>query len=235
MPNETAFEMATSNIRYGQGVTRELGMDLADMHAQRVMVLTDENVAKLPPIATARESLDSQKIEYAMYERVRCEPTDESFQDAITFARNGYFDAFVAIGGGSTMDTAKAANLYVSHPADFLDYVNAPVGKGLPVPGPVKPLIAVPTTAGTGSETTGVSIFDLVKLRAKTGIAHRRLKPTLGLIDPDNTRTRRGRRIDRLGRAGPCGRVVYGVAVQPSAASTTPGDAAGLSGIQPNK
>jgi hydroxyacid-oxoacid transhydrogenase len=121
---------------------------------------------------------------------VRVEPTDESFHDAIGFAQGGGYDAFVAVGGGSAIDTAKAVNLYTTYPpADFLDYVNPPIGKGLPVPGPLKPLIAIPTTAGTGSETTGVSIFDLTRLHAKTGIANRRLKPTLGLLDPDNTRT----------------------------------------------
>src|SRR6202041_219732 len=142
------------------------------------------------PVLNALESLESNGIPFTLYDRVRVEPTDESFHDAIDFARRGSYDAFVAVGGGSTIDTAKAVNLYPTYPpADFLDYVNPPIGKGLPVPGPLKPLIAIPTTAGTGSETTGVSIFDLSKMHAKTGIASRRLKPTIGLLDPDNTRT----------------------------------------------
>jgi hydroxyacid-oxoacid transhydrogenase len=136
------------------------------------------------------DSLDASRLAWGLYDRVRVEPTDESFHDAIAFAREGAYDAFVAVGGGSTIDTAKAVNLYTTYPpGDFLDYVNPPIGRGLPVPGPLKPLIAIPTTAGTGSETTGVSIFDLTRLHAKTGIANRRLKPTLGLLDPDNTRT----------------------------------------------
>ncbi len=189
MACDTAFEMAASNLRYGPGVTREVGMDLSDLGVKWAMVLTDANLATAASVTTVLGALDDEKIGYELYNRVRVEPTDESFQDAIAFADAGRFDAFVAVGGGSTMDTAKAANLYATYPADFLEYVNPPIGGGKPVPGPLKPLIAVPTTAGTGSETTGVAIFDLVKMRAKTGIAHRRLKPTLGLVDPDNTKT----------------------------------------------
>ncbi|MEW5979447.1 MAG: hydroxyacid-oxoacid transhydrogenase [Acidobacteriota bacterium] len=189
MPNEIGFEMATSAIRFGPGVTREVGQDLAERKIQRALIVTDPNLRSLPPVATVQESLSQQNIGFELYDRVRVEPTDESFLDAIAFARQGSFDAFVAVGGGSTIDTAKAANLYSTYPADFLDYVNPPIGKGLPVPGALKPLFAIPTTAGTGSETTGVAIFDMVSLHAKTGIAHRRLKPTLGLVDPENTRT----------------------------------------------
>jgi hydroxyacid-oxoacid transhydrogenase len=121
---------------------------------------------------------------------VRVEPTEESWLDAIDFARAQTFDAIVAVGGGSSIDTAKAVSLYTSYPVtDFLDYVNKPIGKGMPVPGPVKPLFAIPTTAGTGSETTGVAIFDLTRLHVKTGISSRLLKPALGFLDPDHTRT----------------------------------------------
>jgi hydroxyacid-oxoacid transhydrogenase len=190
MPNEIAFEMAAANVRFGAGVTREAGMDLADLGARRVLVVTDPVLSRLRPVQTVLESLDDSGMQWKLYDRVRVEPTDESFQDAIAFARQSEYDAFVAVGGGSTIDTAKAVNLYTTYPpADFLDYVNPPIGKGLPVPGPLKPLIAIPTTAGTGSETTGVSIFDLSRMHAKTGIASRRLKPTLGLLDPENTGT----------------------------------------------
>ena len=190
MTKDIAFEMAVSSVRFGVGVTREIGMDLAEIAATLVLVVTDPVLAKLPPVQTVLESLERSGIPYALYDRVRVEPSDESFLDAIAFANARPFDAIVAVGGGSVIDTAKVANLYTTYPpADFLDYVNPPIGKGVPVPGPLKPLLAVPTTAGTGSETTGVSIFDYKKLHAKTGIANRRLKPTLGYLDPENTRT----------------------------------------------
>jgi len=190
MKNEFAFEMAASNIRFGPGVTREVGMDLAELGTRNALVITDPKLARMAPVATVLESLQSAGVGFTLYDQVRVEPTDESFLHAIAFAKQSAYDAFVAVGGGSTIDTAKAVNLYTSYPpADFLDYVNPPIGKGLPIPGRLKPLFAIPTTAGTGSETTGVSIFDLIRMHAKTGIASRLLKPTLGLLDPENTRS----------------------------------------------
>src|SRR6187397_953000 len=190
MDHEIAFEMATSNLRFGAGVTREVGTDLVDLGVRTALVVTDPKLSRLPPVLTVLESLAASGVKAVLFDRVRVEPTDESFRAAIQFAEANRAEAIVAVGGGSVIDTAKAVNLYTTYPpADFLDYVNAPIGKALPIPGPLKPLIAVPTTAGTGSETTGVSIFDFLERKAKTGIAHRYLRPTLGIVDPDNTRT----------------------------------------------
>ncbi|KAJ6160870.1 Hydroxyacid-oxoacid transhydrogenase [Penicillium chermesinum] len=210
---EYAFEMAASSIRFGPGATKEVGMDFKNMGAKRVCIVTDSNVAKLNALKQAVEGLSKEGIQFTIYDKVRTEPKDSSYvyssprqmptckittkqsgshriKDAIAFAKPYKPDAFLAVGGGSVIDTAKLMNLYNAYPeADFLDFVNAPLGKGLPVDKPLLPLVAVPTTAGTGSETTGTAIFDLVSKKAKTGIAHRNLKPTLGICDPLNTRT----------------------------------------------
>ena len=186
---ETAFSIDTSAIKFGPGVTREIGYEVSRLGAKRVMVVTDPRMAQLEPVSVVLESLRSEGIDAVLFDQVEVEPTDESFKEAIEFASNGNFDAFVSVGGGSSMDTAKAANLYSTYPADFLTYVNAPIGQGEPVPGPLKPHVAVPTTSGTGSETTGVAIFDLLEMKAKTGLAHRALRPTMGIVDPENSRT----------------------------------------------
>ncbi|MBC8355787.1 MAG: iron-containing alcohol dehydrogenase [Planctomycetes bacterium] len=189
MSNDTAFQMSASNIRFGPGTTTEVGMDLRDMQLKRVMLVIDPALRNLPTGQMVCDSLKAAGVGFELYDRISVEPTDKTFRQAAEAATEGGFDSFVAVGGGSTIDTAKAANLYSTYPADFFHYVNAPIGEGQPVPGPLKPLIAIPTTAGTGSETTGVAIFDYVEKKAKTGIAHRYLKPTLGIVDPDNTRT----------------------------------------------
>ncbi|MGQ9599107.1 MAG: hydroxyacid-oxoacid transhydrogenase [Anaerolineae bacterium] len=187
MKYENILAMNTSSLKYGVGATREVGYEMNDLGATRVMVLTDPNLKDSEPVAVTLESLRAEGIDVVLFDQVQIEPTDVSFKEAIRFAVEGRFDGYVAVGGGSTIDTAKAANLYATYPADFLTYVNPPIGQGRPVPGRLCPLIAIPTTAGTGSETTGVAIFDYLEMKAKTGIAHPALRPMLGIVDPKNT------------------------------------------------
>ncbi|KAJ6515897.1 alcohol dehydrogenase [Mycena sanguinolenta] len=189
VPKEYAFEVAASNLRFGDGVTREVGMDLSNMKARKVGVFTDVNVETLPPLKTALTSLDSQAdLPFEVMSLPAGEPTEESWADAITWSRKHDFSHFLAVGGGSVIDTAKAANLFtVYKDADLLDFINAPIGKGLPIAQALRPLIAIPTTAGTGSETTGAAIVDMTSRNFKTGIANRALKPVLGIVDTQNT------------------------------------------------
>ncbi|KAI4211209.1 MAG: hypothetical protein LQ351_006007 [Letrouitia transgressa] len=187
---EYAFEMAASSIRFGPGCTKEVGMDFRNLGVKKVCVVTDGNVSRLNAMKQAVEGLSMEGVDFTVYEKTAVEPKDSSIREAVEFSKSQQPDAFLAVGGGSVIDTAKLMNLYTCFPnADFLDFVNVPLGRGLPITKPLHPLIAVPTTAGTGSETTGVAIFDFVSKRAKTGIAHRALKPTLGVCDPLNTRT----------------------------------------------
>jgi len=138
---------------------------------------------------TAIAALEAQTdLPYEVFDQVVAEPTEDSWRRAIAWARQHDFSHFLAVGGGSVIDTAKAANLFsVYKDSDLMDFINAPIGKGLPITKTLFPLIAIPTTAGTGSETTGTAILDITSRSFKTGIANRALKPTLGIVDTLNT------------------------------------------------
>jgi hydroxyacid-oxoacid transhydrogenase len=186
---DSAFTVDASRITFGRGCLEELGDRAAALGMTRVALFSDALVARLSVFDTARRSLRAAGIDVIAFTDVHVEPTDESFRKASAFASEVKPDGYVSVGGGSVIDTAKAANLYASYPADFLAYVNAPVGAGTPVPGPLAPHIACPTTSGTGSEVTGIAIFDLLSMEAKTGIASPALRPTEALVDPDCTDT----------------------------------------------
>ncbi|MFL5624194.1 MAG: hydroxyacid-oxoacid transhydrogenase [Ktedonobacteraceae bacterium] len=189
IPNETVFTMEMTPIKVGAGATNEVAYDLKRLGVRHALIVTDHGIMKLGLPEQVRTLLQEDGISADIFDDVHVEPTDRSFEAIASFVSGRDYDGFVAIGGGSSIDSAKAANLFSTYPAPVLDYVNKPIGKGVPIPGPLKPLVAIPTTAGTGSETTAVTIMDVLSLKVKTGISHRYLRPTMAIIDPLNTVT----------------------------------------------
>lgn len=189
LPTETVFVMEMSPVKFGPGATDEIGYDARRLGLGKVLIVTDRHMAEMGLPEKVRTLLGEEGIKADIYDGVEVEPTDRSMEEAAEYAHTKDFDGLVAVGGGSTIDTCKAMNLLTCYPAPILDYINKPVGKGVPVPGPMKPLIAVPTTAGTGSETTAVAVTHVLDQNVKAGISHRLLRPALGVVDPLNTLT----------------------------------------------
>ena len=127
---DSAFSVDASRITFGPGCLGEIGDRAAALGMRRVALFTDRRIAALPYLSRVRESLRGAGCEVEVFDAVRVEPTDRSFAEAIAFARELAPDGYVSLGGGSVIDTAKAANLFTTHPADVMDYVNAPVGEG---------------------------------------------------------------------------------------------------------
>lgn len=184
-PAESIFTYGAPGLKFGDGAAEEIGYDLAQLGARRALVVTDAGVAATGWPQRVAEQMTAYGVEAAVYDGVRVEPTDESMRLAVEWARaHGPWDAFVAVGGGSSIDTAKAVNLLLTNPGELLDYVNAPVGGGRAPVNPLRPLVAVPTTTGTGSESTTVCVLDVLAQRVKSGISHAWLRPTLAVVDP---------------------------------------------------
>jgi alcohol dehydrogenase class IV len=184
-PAESVFTYGAPALKFGDGAADEIGYDLAQLGARRALVVTDAGVAATGWPARVAEQMAAYGVEAAVFDGVHVEPTDASLQAAVDWARaHGPWDAFVAVGGGSSIDTAKAVNLLLTNPGEVLDYVNAPVGGGRAPGHPLRPLVAVPTTTGTGSESTTVCVLDVLAHRVKSGISHARLRPTLAVVDP---------------------------------------------------
>ena len=182
---ETIFTWGAPPLKFGAGAVDEIGVDLAGFGVRRVLIVTDPGVSALGAPSRIADALKRYDIEAEIFDGVHVEPTDDSMNKAVEYARaQGDWDGFVAVGGGSAIDTAKAVNLLTSHPGELMDYVNKPIGEGRTPAGQLKPLVAVPTTAGTGSESTAMCVMDILSMKVKTGISHWRLRPTMAVVDP---------------------------------------------------
>ncbi len=187
IPTETVIPIETVPLKFGLGATEELGYELDRLGIHRALLVADENLRGSGLFQKVETIVRDAGIELDLYTNIHVEPTDTSMKEAIEFARKARPEAFISLGGGSTIDTAKVMDLFSTHTGELMDYINRPIGAGKAVPGPLKPHIALPTTGGTGSETTPVAILDLLDLKVKTGISHRFVRPTLAIVDPLNT------------------------------------------------
>lgn len=185
LTEETIFTWGAPPLKFGAGAIDEIGFEMTGYGAGRVLIVTDPGVRALGIPERIAESLQHYGISSEIFDGVHVEPTDDSMVKATEYARaQGPWDGYVAVGGGSAIDTAKAINLLTSGPGELMDFINKPIGNAKVPEGPLKPLVAVPTTAGTGSESTSMCVLDILSMKVKTGISHWRLRPTLAVIDP---------------------------------------------------
>lgn len=187
--HETLFTIEATPVKFGPGAAADAGWEARRLGIRRAFVALDPALAGGEAALGVLGSLRAAGIDSVVYSDIRVEPDLGSLERAATAAREAGVDGFVALGGGSTIDTAKVANLLTTHGGAVMDYVNPPIGGGRPPPGPLRPLLAIPTTSGSGSEATTVAILDLPELGVKSGISHRYLRPAQALVDPELTRT----------------------------------------------
>ncbi len=187
---ETIFTYGAPALKFGPGSRHEIAHDLTRYACRNVLIVTDAGVAGTGAPAELADQIRATGVSAVVFDGTRVEPTDASLIAAVEFARaSGPFDAIIAIGGGSSIDTAKAVNLLVTNDGELMDFINAPVGRAKAPSKPLLPLIAVPTTTGTGSESTTICVLDVVAQNVKTGISHVALRPTYAVVDPELTLT----------------------------------------------
>ncbi|MFB0567144.1 MAG: hydroxyacid-oxoacid transhydrogenase [Candidatus Bathyarchaeia archaeon] len=184
MTKDTVWEFKLTRYKFGLDAVREIGYDMKGCGGSRVLLITDKGVAKAGLSDKAASHLKEQDIDVEVWDGVEPEPSAKSIEAGIEWAKDKKFNSFVSVGGGSSIDSAKVINLILSHGGKILDYVAPPTGKGKTVPAPLKPHIAVPTTAGTGSETSPACVISLPEKMIKVGISHAYCRPDLAIIDP---------------------------------------------------
>jgi alcohol dehydrogenase class IV len=181
---ETVFTYGAPQLKFGPGAADEIGHDLRVLGATRVLIVTDAGVLATGWPDRVAEGIRGSGLHAVVHDSAHVEPTDASLLAAVERARaDGPFDGFVAVGGGSAIDTATAVDLLLTNDGALMDYVNAPVGAGRAPTRPLAPLVAVPTTTGTGAESTTICVLDVLDLKVKTGISHVRLRPALAVVD----------------------------------------------------
>jgi len=182
-PSEMWFP---TRIVFGEGAVRRLADELARLGAKRPLILTDPTLARGELLGRCTGPLEETGREFEVFKEVDPDPTDETVARALAAYRRAACDALVAVGGGSPIDTAKAVRLLTAHEPPLARYDSA-AGGGRLIANPMPPMIALPTTAGTGSEVGRMSVVTLAETGRKTLIVAQGLVPSVAICDPELT------------------------------------------------
>ncbi|MBX2879798.1 MAG: iron-containing alcohol dehydrogenase, partial [Granulosicoccus sp.] len=179
-----SFTVAMPRLTVGRGTLGEVGQRAAALGIRQLALFTDPNLADGPLTAIVKESLKAAGVQWNQFSDIRIEPDDDSVERGAAFLHDAKPQGMLSVGGGSVMDTAKAALVLHTHGGKVTDYFAPPVGAGKQIPGPLLPHIACPTTSGTGSECTSISVLRVNELDTKFVIASPQLLPTIAIVDP---------------------------------------------------
>ncbi len=178
MSTECLF-MHPERTFFGQGVARKVGECVKDLGGKRVFLVTDEIVAGLDVFKDVEKSLEEKDIDYYVYSKVDANPTDVQVEKGAGLFKKEKADFLVAVGGGSSMDSAKAIGVLVNNGGSILDYGGLDAFAN-----PIPPLVAIPTTAGTGSEVSPYAVLTNTEDNYKMCVASWRIFPKVAMVDP---------------------------------------------------
>ena len=179
-----SYTVAIPKLTFGRGTLAEVGLRAEALGFKKVVLFTDPMLESGPLVELVAQSLKKHNIEKHIFSDIRIEPDDDCVMQAAAMMSDVKPDGVISVGGGSVIDTAKAAMLVHTHGGHIRDYFAKPVGGGKPVPGPVLPHIACATTSGTGSECTSISVIRINELNTKFVVASPHLLATAAIVDP---------------------------------------------------
>lgn len=184
---DTVWEYSMADrLKFGPGAVAELRHELATSGCETVLVVTDAGVRDAGVIDEVTSNFPSD-VEYEVFSDVEPDPSAALMQRAGRVASELDPDVIIGVGGGSVIDVGKCASVIAEHGGEVLDYAAPPTGGGEPIPGPTTRYVAIPTTAGTGSESTSVAVVSLPEQEIKIGVSHKHLYPDLSVVDPKLT------------------------------------------------
>jgi alcohol dehydrogenase len=181
--NSFSFELPTK-IEYGPGVSEKLTATLKILGASKILLVTDKGIGDCGLLTRIRDQLTDNQIEFEIFDSIEANPKDYNVQEGAQKANDQKADVLLAVGGGSPIDCAKAIGIVATHGRAVRDYE----GKGQLTKNTI-PLIAIPTTAGSGSEVTFSAVITDSRTKFKFSINDVKIAPRVALVDPEMTCT----------------------------------------------